>query len=241
MESRYLGGALTGTAAILAAQNACPEPHHAVADQEDHEVFACEDHIVSPVGKIPRIRFHIVLMHRHEHVMRHVDRERKFAGRGDSGKCYQCGSVANPNVASFQLGRNGNAPPGRRLSQLAAARQRGPPMQGWGEASRRAEDGSPYRRQDGGSPCGSGRRQSSGLLPLKLLDDASLRHDRLVAAQVEDELLLPGEVSYRNHSNVWPILKSRIAGSSPVRSMTKSCVTLQMPTEASFSETSAWT
>ena len=63
----------------------------------------------------------------------------------------------------------------------------------------------------------------------------------LVAAQVEAELLLPGEVSYRNHSNVWPILKSRIAGSSPVRSMTKSCVTLQMPTEASFSETSAWT
>ena len=88
---------------------------------------------------------------------------------------------------------------------------------------------------------GSGHRQSCGLLPLKLLDDASLRHDRLVAAQVEDVLLLPGEVSYRNHSNVWPILKSRIAGSSPVRSMTKSCVTLQMPTEASFSETSAWT
>ena len=124
------------------------------------------------------------------------------------------------------------------VSGRAGAR---PSLQGWGEASRRAEDGSPYRRQDGGSPCGSGRRQSCGLLSLKLLDDASLRHDRLVAAQVEDELLLPGEVSYRNHSNVWPILKSRIAGSSPVRSMTKSCVTLQMPTEASFSETSAWT
>ena len=44
-------------------------------------------------------------------------------------KCCQCGSVANPNVASFQLGRGGNAPPGRRLCQLAAAREHGlPPM-----------------------------------------------------------------------------------------------------------------
>ena len=47
--------------------------------------------------------------------------------RWGSGKCCQCGSVANPNVASFQLGRGGDAPPGRRLSQLAVARERGPP------------------------------------------------------------------------------------------------------------------
>ena len=31
------------------------------------------------------------------------------------------------SVASFQLGCGGNSPPGRRLSQLAAARERGPP------------------------------------------------------------------------------------------------------------------
>ena len=165
-----------------------------------------------------------------------------FRGERDDGGHYTK-SPSIPEHRNFSKNRKmiPAVPHGRAAVPSAAATERGPPMQGWGEASRRAENGSPYRRQDGGSPCGSGRRQSCGLLPLKLLDDASLRHDRLVAAQVEDELLLPGEVSYRNHSNVWPILKSRIAGSSPVRSMTKSCVTLQMPTEASFSETSAWT